>query len=79
MVNVLSWLRQPSSVAGLAAFIGTISAIVAGQLSWAQAAPLLAGAAASVVLPDNTAARSETEALVRKLADEIVITKEKVQ
>ncbi len=78
MVNLRLWLQQPSSVAGIAAILGTLSALLTHQLNWAQAAPLLAGAVASIVLPDNSAAKAEAETLVRGLAGHIVDNTEKV-
>ncbi len=65
MDALIVWARQPTSVAGLAILFGTLSALMTGQLSWGQAFPLLAGALASIALPDNTRAKSDAEALAR--------------
>ncbi len=62
MKKFYAWLQQPTSVAGLAAAFGTLSAVLSHQISWTQAAPLLAGAIMSVALPDNSAARTSAEA-----------------
>ena len=62
MVRFYTWIQQPTSVAGIAAAFGTLSAVLSHQISWAQAGPLLAGAIMSVALPDNSGSRSTTEA-----------------
>lgn len=56
-MNILTWMRQPTSVAGLAAFIAALVALMSGQIDWRQAVPLLAGALTSIAVPDNTAGR----------------------
>ena len=58
MERIALWAKQPTSVAGFATILGTFTAVLSHQLSWAQAVPLLVGAAVSVALPDNTAARA---------------------
>jgi hypothetical protein len=68
MRSVLLWLRQPTSVAGLSAIIGTGAALLLHQIDYAHAAPLIAGAAASIVLPDNAGARTSAEILARDFA-----------
>jgi hypothetical protein len=67
MNRLLVWAQQPTSVTGLAALFGTFSAVMTHQLSWAQAFPLLAGALASIAMPDNTRAKGDAEALVRDI------------
>lgn len=56
MNDLLAWLRQPTTVAGIAASLGTVSAWLMGQMTAGQAVPLLIGAATSMLLPDNTGA-----------------------
>lgn len=60
-----NFVRQPTTVAGIAAMFGTIQAVLLGHLTWWQALPLLSGSAIAIVLPDNTGAKSDTETLVR--------------
>lgn len=60
-----SFFRQPTTIAGLATLCGTAEAILSGHLTLSGALPLLAGAVVSIVLPDNSAAKTDTEALVR--------------
>jgi hypothetical protein len=62
MKKLIVWAQQPSSIAGIAAIFGTLSALLLQQVSFAQAVPVLLGAVVSIVLPDNTAAKSDTEA-----------------
>jgi len=64
-MTIRDFLRQPSTVAGLAALCGTLDAVFSGQMSWPAALPFLVGAAVSILLPDNSAAKRDTEALVR--------------
>jgi hypothetical protein len=70
MPSLLAWLRQPTTIAGISGLVATIAALLTAQLSWAQALPLLAGAAVSMALPDNTSARQQAEALVSQIATE---------
>jgi len=65
MTAFITWARQPTTIAGLAAFAGTASAVLLQQMGWAHAIPLLVGAAVSMLVPDNTAARSSAEALAQ--------------
>jgi hypothetical protein len=67
MKALLAWARQPTSVAGLSAAFGTFSALVLHQVSWVQAAPLLAGAIISIALPDNTVAKADAQGLTENL------------
>jgi hypothetical protein len=60
---LLKWLRQPTTVAGLSAAFGTFTALLGHQVTWAQAIPLLAGAAVSIALPDNSIAKADAIAL----------------
>jgi hypothetical protein len=77
MNRILLWLQQPTSVAGVSALVGTVSALMLHQITLAQALPLLAGAAASIALPDNTAAPSQAAGLVRAVAAEVSLSGEK--
>ena len=67
MDKLSSWVRQPTTVAGLSAALGTIVALLLRQINWLQAAPLLAGAAMSIILPDNTSAKQRAEELATSL------------
>jgi hypothetical protein len=76
MDSLRAWARQPTTVAGISALVATISALFLKQLSWIQAAPLLAGAVASILLPDNSSAGPQAKALVGELVTDLVKTKE---
>ena len=77
MNKIRAWTREPTSVAGLATILGTFTAMLSHQLSWAQAIPLLVGAAVSLVLPDNTGARVSAVALAGAVVTTITTEKEK--
>lgn len=58
MLNfVFMWARQPTTIAGISAVLGTLSALVAHQVTWPQAVPLLVGAVVSIILPDHAGPR----------------------
>ena len=57
------WMQQPTTVAGVSALLGTFVALAMHQVTWAQAVPLLAGAAASAILPDNSGAKQQAQLL----------------
>lgn len=75
-MNFKAWIRQPTTVNGLAALIGLVSSLVAGILThllshdpetvsyMAGAAGLFAGGVVNLVLPDNSAAQSTAEKIV---------------
>jgi len=63
MSDLRAWARQPTTVAGFSAMLGTLCALLLHQLPWTQAVPLVVGAVTSMVLPDNAGAKQEAEAL----------------
>jgi hypothetical protein len=65
MMMILLWLQQPTSIAGVSALVGTVSAVLTHQLGWSQAVPLLAGALVSIAIPDNTAVKAAAETLAQ--------------
>ena len=77
MDKIRLWAREPTSVAGFATILGTLTAMVSHQLSWAQAIPLLVGAVVSIALPDNTGARAGAVALASAVVTTICTEKEK--
>lgn len=76
MKVLLAWAQQPTTVAGMSAVIGTISALILHQIGWGQAVPVLIGAAVSIALPDNGGAGSEARAFVATLITQFQQTKE---
>jgi hypothetical protein len=71
MRKLSMWLRQPTSVAGVSAVFGTITALMLKQMNLVEAAPLLAGAAISIILPDNSVAKQEIEALTKEVVGQV--------
>jgi hypothetical protein len=67
------WLRQPTTVAGVSTFVGTVVALLLKQISLAEAVPLLAGGAMSIVLPDNSAAKQQAEQLAKEVVSEAAL------
>lgn len=54
--KVVAFMRQPSTVLGIATALGTLSSILTGQITLMGAIPPLVGAAFAIVIRDNTAA-----------------------
>ena len=71
MKVVLAWTRQPTTVAGISALFGATAAHLAGQISWIQSMPIIAGALVSILLPDDSAAKADAEALSAALASKL--------
>jgi len=63
MSQLRAWARQPTTVAGFSALLGTMCALLLHQVQWTQAVPILVGAVTSMVLPDNASAKQQAEAL----------------
>ena len=72
MSKLSIWLRQPTTVAGISTFFGTVVALFLKQMSLVEAAPLLAGGFMSIVLPDNTAAKQQAVDLVKDVVGQPV-------
>ena len=58
VTKVAAFVRQPSTVLGLSALIGTLTAVLTAQLTWQSAVPAIAGALAAIALPDNNGAQA---------------------
>jgi hypothetical protein len=71
MKAILLWLQQPSSVAGISAIVGAISALALHQLTLAAALPLISAAVVSILLPDNAGATASAKALARELTEKL--------
>ena len=54
--TLAAWLRQPTTIAGLAALVGDAVIAVTCAASWRVELPLALGSAVAMLLPDNTAA-----------------------
>ena len=64
--SILNWLRQPTTVAGLAALIGDAVVVATGAAGWRIELPIAAGSVIAMVLPDNSTAAG---LLVKTLRD----------
>lgn len=64
-MKIASFLRQPTTIAGLATVCGALEAALTGHLTWSASAPLFVGAGVSILLPDNSAAKADAEAVTR--------------
>jgi hypothetical protein len=62
---LLAYLRQPTSIAGISAIVGTLMGLLSGNMTWESAAPLLVGAMVAIILPDNTSAKVAAATLVK--------------
>jgi hypothetical protein len=71
MRKLSMWLRQPTSVAGLSAVFGTVTALLLKQMTLVEAAPLLAGAAMSILLPDNSLVKQQAETFTKEVVAQI--------
>jgi hypothetical protein len=71
MEKLRVWLRQPTTVAGISALLGTGVALLLGQLTIAAAIPLLTGAVVSIVLPDNSAAKQQATVVAQDIVAQI--------
>jgi hypothetical protein len=71
MLKLRAWARQPTTVAGFSAMLGTLCALVLHQMQWTQAVPLLVGAVTSMLLPDNAGAKDDAEALATKAVSQL--------
>ena len=54
--SILGWLRQPTTVAGLAALAGDAVVVATGAAGWRVELPIAAGSLIAMVLPDNSLA-----------------------
>ena len=72
MTKLGAWARQPTTVAGLSALLGTVCALFLRQITWPAAIPLLVGAATSMVLQDNAGAKQQAESLATTVIAEVV-------
>jgi hypothetical protein len=67
LTQIVTWLRQPTSVAGISALLAVATGMASHQLTLAQGLPVLIGAVVSIVLPDNTAMKTDAIALSQDL------------
>jgi hypothetical protein len=56
MNTILSWFRQPTTVAGFSTLIGTAMGVATGSVNASTALSLAVGSLVAMLVPDNTAA-----------------------
>lgn len=64
MKELMAFWKAPLNQAALATCAGTGLAVLQGAVTWQHAVPLLAGAIVTLIIPDNTVAKEDVEALV---------------
>jgi hypothetical protein len=62
--GLVAWLRQPTSVAGLATVSGALSGLATGAMPLRVALPVIAGGVVAVFVPDNTTAVKDVQQVV---------------
>jgi len=77
MNSFLTWFRQPTTVAGFSALIGTGMGVLTGSVTAPSAASLAVGALVAMLLPDNTAAAQASQVAAGDLVTlgETLVTK----
>lgn len=64
MKRIARFLRAPLNQASIVAIGGTTWAAVQGTMSWQAGLPVVAGAIVALILPDNSVAKEDVEAVV---------------
>jgi len=62
--KVLRFFKTPLNQAALAGMVGTAAAVLGGQMTWQAAVPVVVGAVVALIVPDNSVAKEDVEALV---------------
>ncbi len=60
-MDIRSWLSQATTGGGIAALLGTASALAAGQLSLHQAIPVLVAGVVGLIWPENSGSKAAAE------------------
>jgi len=56
-----SWVKQPTTIAGIAGLSGALTGVLSGAMSLPAAAATAVGAIVAMILPDNTTAISQSK------------------
>jgi hypothetical protein len=59
------FIRQPTTVGGIATILGVASAWLIGSMSWQAAIPSVIGAVVAILIPDNTSVEHDAEAIAK--------------
>jgi hypothetical protein len=66
-MNIANWIKQPTTIGGFATLLGTATAVLAGQMTWQAAIPVVVAGIVAMALPDNTAAAANAKAAATDL------------
>jgi len=58
------FFKTPLNQAALAGMVGTAAAVLGGQMTWQAAVPVVVGGVVALIVPDNSVAKEDVEALV---------------
>ncbi len=64
--TIAGWLRQPTTIAGIATLVGDAVVVATGAVTWRLELPIAAGSLIAILLPDNSEAAG---LLVRTMRD----------
>jgi len=59
-----SFIRQPTTLMGVATAVGTATSLATHEMPWAVAVPLLAGALVAIVVPEKPQVQADVEKAV---------------
>lgn len=68
--SVAAWLRQTSTIVGIASICGAVSALATSQITWPAAVPIIVGAVVAMALPGH----SDVSSAVAKVAADVAQT-----
>ena len=61
--SIKNWLGSSTTILGSSGALTILSSALSGQLTWSAAIPLLAGAVAAIIWPQNTALSNQVSTL----------------
>jgi len=67
MNSILSWFKQPTTVAGFSALVGTAMGFFTGSVTLPAAISVAVGSLVAMILPDNSGAAAASKAAASDL------------
>jgi hypothetical protein len=67
MNNIISWFKQPTTVAGFSALVGTAMGFATGSVTMPAAISVAVGSLVAMILPDNSGAAQASKAAANDL------------
>lgn len=64
LTKIDSFIRQPTTLMGIATMVGTGVSLATHELSWAVALPLMAGAVVAIAIPEKPAVQADVQKAV---------------